>query len=183
MNQEENNQEGLGNIKNEKIGIMKGLTIMIGDAARYLLILFILFLFARLFFPTPIKGLESWLDRYIDVNLFLIIVLILLIVAIILEKKFMPERYKKYAEDKNEEIYEKDYENINVKFSKKEIFEIFLFSLAGFIIIYYLLSIHYPVLPSYFFFLISLQGALLIGFFVYETIKENKIKELRKSAF
>jgi len=154
------------------MSIAKDISEIIGNSARYLLILFIGFLFIKIYFPQA--------ERYIDVNLFFIITAVLLIIAIILEKKFLPERYKEYAEDEiiNEEINEEDInERIEkISLTKNEKIYIVIASVAGVILIYYALSLNYPLLPFFLLSLLSITGGLVIAFLSYETILEEKRK-------
>jgi len=155
--------------------IAKNITEVIGDSARYLLILFIGFLFIKIYFPQA--------ERYIDLNLFLIIVILLLIIAILLEKKFIPERYKEYAEDEAEMANEgnvKDTLDVDdsgkISLTKKEILYVAAISILGMVLIYYALFLNYKLLPVYLLLLLSVTAGLLIAFLSYETMKEDKKK-------
>ncbi|PKP56798.1 MAG: hypothetical protein CVT89_05555 [Candidatus Altiarchaeales archaeon HGW-Altiarchaeales-2] len=148
----------------------KNITEVIGDSARYLLILFIGFLFIKIYFPQ--------VERYIDINLFFIITIVILIAAILLEKKFIPERYRAYAEDEIEDNDEgtgtKEDEKISL--TKKEILYVAAMSILGMALVYYALFLNYKLLPVYLLLLLSVTAGLLIAFLSYETMKEDKKK-------
>ncbi len=152
------------------MAIIKNITEIIGDSARYLLILFIGFLFIKIYFPQ--------VERYIDINLFFIVTIVILIAAILLEKKFMPERYKEYAEDeteyKDEGTETKNGEKISL--TKKEILYVAAISILGMVLVYYALFLNYKLLPFYLLLLLSVTAGILIAFLSYETMKEDKKK-------
>jgi len=150
------------------MSIAKDISEIIGNSARYLLILFIGFLFIKIYFPQ--------VERYIDVNLFFIITAVLLIIAIVLEKKFLPERYKEYADEEENIKDENDEEVEKISLTKKEKIYIGIASVAGIILIYYALSLNYPLLPFFLLSLLSITGGLVIAFLSYETILEEKRK-------
>jgi len=153
-----------------KMSILKDITEVIGDSARYLLILFIGFLFIKIYFPR--------VERYIDTNLFFIVTIVILIIALLLEKKFMPERYKEYAEDeiedKDEGTETKNGEKISL--TKKEILYVAAISILGMVLVYYALFLNYKLLPFYLLLLFSVTAGILIAFLSYETMKEDKKK-------
>jgi len=154
--------------------VIKNITEIIGGSARYLLILFIGFLFIKIYFPQ--------VERYIDINLFFIVTIVLLILAILLEKKFMPEKYKEYAEDEIEKIEDKNEESETedkAKFflTKKEILYVAAMSIAGMILVYYALVLNYERLPFYLVVLLSGTAGILIAFLSYETMKEDKKRD------
>ncbi|OQX20364.1 MAG: hypothetical protein BWK75_04905 [Candidatus Altiarchaeales archaeon A3] len=152
------------------MSITKNIAEVMGDSARYLLILFIGFLFIKIYFPQ--------VERYIDINLFFIITIVILTAAILLEKKFMPERYKEYAED---EIEDKDEgtetkEGEKISLTKKEILYVAAISILGMSLVYYALFLNYKLLPVYLLLLLSVTAGILIAFLSYETMKEDKKK-------
>ncbi len=152
------------------MSISKNITEIIGDSARYLLLLFIGFLFIKIYFPQ--------VERYIDINLFFIITIVILIVAILLEKKFMPERYKEYAEDETEDKDEgtEVKEDEKISLTKKEILYVAALSILGIVLVYYTLALKYNLLPMYLLLLLSVTAGSLIAFLSYETMKEDKKK-------
>ncbi len=152
------------------MSISKNITEIIGDSARYLLLLFIGFLFIKIYFPQ--------VERYIDINLFFIITIVILIVAILLEKKFMPERYKEYAEDETEDKDEgtEVKEDEKISLTKKEILYVAALSILGMVLVYYTLALNYKLLPMYLLLLLSVTAGSLIAFLSYETMKEDKKK-------
>ncbi|MDI6730485.1 MAG: hypothetical protein QMD06_02950 [Candidatus Altarchaeum sp.] len=152
------------------MSISKNITEVIGDTARYLLILFIGFLFIKIYFPR--------VERYIDINLFFIITIVILIAAILLEKKFIPERYKEYAKDETEDKGEETEikENEKISLTKKEILYISMISILGVVLVYYALFLNYKLLPLYLLLLLSVTTGILIAFLSYETMMEDKKK-------
>lgn len=154
------------------MSISKNITEIIGYSARYLLILFIGFLFIKIYFPK--------VERYIDVNLFLIVTIAILIIAVLLEKKFMPERYREYAD----EIEGKELRtNEKISLTKKEILYVAAISIIGMELVYYALFLHYKLLPFYLLLLLSATAGILIGFLSYETIKEEKMKNKYEESY
>lgn len=141
------------------MSMRKNIAEIIGKTARYLLILFIGLLFIKIYFPGVV--------RYRYISLFFIITIAILIAAILLEKKFLPERYKEYAE---EEVEEKDN---GTKIKKvEEILYIAAISILGMVLIYYALFLNYKLLPFPLLLLLSVTGGVLIWFLSYEIMKE-----------